>query len=146
MVEPVLITAPNKTKPIQQISKGKQSLLSGLDSQWNQWERSVHKCKKAQRQSTGTSWSYLKGPDWPHQASRTTQASLIVVHVGTNDITNNVDTEEMLQALVNDVHKESPDMEIAISRVVTRKDRPAMDKEVVNLNSRLKNLCARNHL
>ena len=31
--------------------------------------------------------------------------SLIVVNVGTNDITNNVDTEEMLQTLVNDVKK-----------------------------------------
>ena len=65
---------------------------------------------------------------------------------GTNDITNNVDTAEMLQTLVNDVNKESPDKEIAISGLVTRKDKPGIEKKVSNLNSPLKNLCARNQL
>ena len=72
--------------------------------------------------------------------------SLIVVHVGTNDITNNVDTEEMLQTLVNDVKKESPDTEIAISGLVTRKDKPGIEKKVSSLNTCLKNLCARSQL
>ena len=72
--------------------------------------------------------------------------SLIVVHVGTNDITNNVDTEEMLQTLVNDVKKESPDTEIAISGLVTRKDKPGIEKKVSSLKSCLKNLCARSQL
>ena len=62
------------------------------------------------------------------------------------DITNNLDTEEMLQTLVNDVKTESPDTEIAISGLVTRKDKPGIEKKVSNLNSRLKNFCARNKL
>ena len=52
----------------------------------------------------------------------------------------------MLQTLVNDVNKESPDTEIAISGLVTRKDKPGIEKKVSNLNSRLKNFCARNQL
>ena len=50
---------------------------------------------------------------------------------------NNVDTEEMLQTLVNDVNKESSDTDIAISRLVTRKDKPGKEKKVVDVNSRL---------
>ena len=61
---------------------------------------------------------------------------LVVVQVGTNDITNNVDTEEMLPTLVNDMNKKSPDTEIAISVLVTRKDKPGIEKKVSNLNSR----------
>ena len=52
----------------------------------------------------------------------------------------------MLQTLVNDVKKESPDTEIAISGLVTRKDKPGIEKKVSSLNTRLKNLCTRNQL
>ena len=52
----------------------------------------------------------------------------------------------MLQTLVNDVKKESPDTEIAISGLVTRKDKPGIEKKVSSLNTCLKNLCARSQL
>ena len=52
----------------------------------------------------------------------------------------------MLQTLVNDVKKESPDTEIAISGLVTRKDKPGIERKVSSLNTRLKNLCARSQL
>ena len=50
----------------------------------------------------------------------------------------------MLQILVNNVNRESPETETAISRLFTRKEKPGIEKKVANLNSRLKNIFARN--
>ena len=107
-------------------------------------------CLKMQK-DTSSMYAHILEPMYDHiKPVVRRKPSLVVVHVGTNDITNNVDTEEMLQTLANDVKKESPDTEISISELVNRKDieenREGIEKKVANLNSRLKNLCARNQL
>ena len=95
------------------------------------------------RAHLGDTSRYLIGQIKPI-ARRNTR--LVILHVGTNNITNNVDTEEMLQTLVNNVNKESTETEIAISGLVTRREKPGIDKNVVELNSSSKNLGARNQL
>ena len=63
--------------------------------------------------------------------------SIIICHVATNDITNNVDTN--YQVVMEKIIKKSPSSKIAISSVIKRIDRKHLD-EVTALNEKLKKL------
>ena len=72
--------------------------------------------------------------------------NLIIFHVGTNDITNNVDTIANYQVVINKIIKKSPQSNMAISSVIKRLDRKNIDKKVITLNEKLKKLCEENHI
>ena len=71
---------------------------------------------------------------------------LIIIHAGTNDITRKSDTIPNLQAIVNRIKKKSSNTKIAISSLITRKDRRNIENEVVKLNNELKAFCDENLL
>ena len=71
---------------------------------------------------------------------------MLLVHVGTNDLTNSVDTIENLDKLFKYIHDESPETKIAMSSVTTRLDRKGLDKKVTTLNTNIAKLCTENEL
>ena len=71
---------------------------------------------------------------------------ILVVHVGTNDLTNSVDTIENLSKLFKYIHDESPETNIAMSSVTTRTDRKGLDNKVTTLNINIAKLCSENEL
>ena len=65
----------------------------------------------------------------------------IIIHVGTNDITNNVNTVENLRKIVNMILEESPGTKTCISSVTKRTDKKGLETKIKNLNIKLKNFC-----
>ena len=65
----------------------------------------------------------------------------LVVHVGTNDITNNVNLLTNVKKIFNKVSKELPSTSIAFSSIINRKDKTNIQKTLTDTNARLKNFC-----
>ena len=57
----------------------------------------------------------------------------LIVHVGTNDITNNANLLSNVKKIFNKVSKESPSTSIAFSPIINRKETFACKKELVSL-------------
>ena len=69
------------------------------------------------------------------------QRDVIIIHSGSNDISSNdADTIDNLQSIINKVKKQSSHTKLAISFILTRKDVNGYDRKVVELNSKLKML------
>ena len=71
---------------------------------------------------------------------------LVLFHFGTNDITNEVNTEEHMQKAIDHLRKESPNTDIAVSLCTKRFDRPGIDKKITSCNKVLRDICSRNNL
>ena len=69
---------------------------------------------------------------------------VLIVHVGTNDITNDIDTITNLQTIVNRVKKKSSHSKLIISSLVQRRDKENMENKVTKLNNELKSFCDEN--
>ena len=69
---------------------------------------------------------------------------IIMCHAGTNDLTNKIDTLTNCQTIVNKIKKKSLHAKIAISSLITRKDKPGYDEKVKLLNAELKKFCDEN--
>ena len=65
----------------------------------------------------------------------------LVVHVGTNDITNNVNLLTNVKKIFNKVSKELPSTSIAFSSIINRKNKTNIQKTLADTNARLKNFC-----
>ena len=65
----------------------------------------------------------------------------LIVHVGTNDLTNNVNLLTNVKKIFNKVSKESPSTSIAFSSIINRKDKTNIQKTLTDTNARLKNVC-----
>ena len=72
--------------------------------------------------------------------------SKIILHVGTNDITNNVDTVSNLRNILELVRKDSPQSTIAISNVIIRADKKDMSEKVRSLNLKIEELCHKENI
>ena len=66
---------------------------------------------------------------------------LIIIHIGTNDVTKNVDTIINLQTIINRVKKKTATTKIVISSILQRHDRPNIENKVTTLNQDIKTLC-----
>ena len=68
--------------------------------------------------------------------------SCVIIHSGTNDLTQGIDTIENMKSIIEETRQESPDTEIVLSTVIIRKDKQALDKKlnVKELNTKIKNL------
>jgi len=67
---------------------------------------------------------------------------VLIIHVGTHDITSEVDTRPNISHIVRQVQRKSPNTKIAISSVIGRHDRPTIEKDVARINYDLFTLCA----
>ena len=65
----------------------------------------------------------------------------LLVHAGTNNITNGKNLLNNVKKIVKQVKKLSPNTKVAFSNIVTRKDKKDICKTVQDTSSRLKNYC-----
>ena len=65
----------------------------------------------------------------------------IMIHVGTNDITNRVNLLNSVKKIVKQVSNISPTTTVAFSSIIIRKDKKHVEKPLTDTNTRLKNYC-----
>ena len=68
----------------------------------------------------------------------------LIVYVGTNDLTNNVNLLTNVKKIFNKVSKEFPSTFIAFSSITNRNDKTTIQKTLTDTNARLKNFCMQN--
>ena len=68
----------------------------------------------------------------------------LIVYVGTNDLTNNVNLLTNVKKIFNKVSKEFPSTFIAFSSITNRNDKTTIQKILTDTNARLKNFCMQN--
>ena len=62
----------------------------------------------------------------------------LIVHVWTNNLTNNVNLLTNVKKIFNKISKESPSTSIAFSSIINRKDKTNIQKTLKDTNARLK--------
>ena len=62
----------------------------------------------------------------------------IIIHAGTNDITNGMNSLNSVKKIVKDVKKSSPNTKLVFFSILIRKDKKGISKKVTDINSRLK--------
>ena len=62
---------------------------------------------------------------------------IIIVDAGTNGITNNTKSFENYKKITDTIQSKLPDCKYTIRNVIIRKDKPEIEKKVVEFNSRL---------
>ena len=73
--------------------------------------------------------------------------NLIIVHAGTNDLTNDrVNTIDNWNEIIKSAKRESPDTEIVFSTLTIRKDRVGMPKRVKAVNNKIREFCEKNNV
>ena len=70
----------------------------------------------------------------------------LIVHAGTNDITNGINSLNCAKKIIKKVKQISPNTKVVFSGLITRKDQKDLGKKVVEVNSRLKNFCAQKNI
>ena len=69
------------------------------------------------------------------------QPESVIIHVGTNDLTNGTNMLNNAKKIVKELTTKLPKVKIAFSELITRKDKKNLDKNVTETNKRLKNYC-----
>ena len=90
----------------------------------------------------GTSEMVLKNID----ETLKSKPDCLIVHVGTNDLTNGINLLNQAKKIVKQVKKASQNTKIVFSSIITRKDRKNIDKKVSEVNSYLKNYCSQKNI
>ena len=70
----------------------------------------------------------------------------IIIHAGTNDITNGINYLKNVKTLVKMIGEESPSTKLCLSGVVKRFDIQSREHLVEDINKRLKNYCSQNKI
>ena len=70
----------------------------------------------------------------------------LLVHVGTNDLTNNMNLLNSVKKMVKKVKNPSPNTKLVFSSVILRKDKKDISKKVGETNQRLKNYCKQKNI
>ena len=65
----------------------------------------------------------------------------LIVYVGTNDLTNDINLLSNVKKIVNKTNKTSPNTVLTFSSIIFRKDKKNLEKTRADTNSRLKNFC-----
>ena len=68
---------------------------------------------------------------------------LIIIHIGTNDLTKKVDTIPNLQSIINRIKKKSAATNLVISSIL-RRDHPDIEEKVIARNKDIEKLCDEN--
>ena len=66
----------------------------------------------------------------------------LIVRVGTNDLTNDINLLSNVKKIVNKTNKTSPNKVLTFSNIIFRKDKMNLGKTRADTNSRLKNFCS----
>ena len=132
----------NNVKHKQHFNKPKaivigDSIVSGLDQ--STFSGSPYNVK-IHPESGSTSWDMLH-----YMTPRICKKpSVAILHVGTNDITNGVNTVDNLKSIVNLIKEESPDTKLILSSVTFRADQKGIKQKVEALNKSIKDFCTSN--
>ena len=70
------------------------------------------------------------------------QPKSLIVHVGTNDLTNDFNPLNNVKKIVNKTKKKSPNTVLTFSNIIVRKGKKNLEKLRTDINARLKNYCA----
>ena len=70
----------------------------------------------------------------------------LIVHVGTNDLTNDINLLSNVKKIVNKTNKTSPNTVLTFSSIIFRKDKKNLEKTRADTNSRLKNFCRQKNI
>ena len=65
----------------------------------------------------------------------------LIVYVGTNDLTNDINLLSNVKKIVNKTNNTSPNTVLTFSNIIFQKDKKNLEKTREDTNSRLKNLC-----
>ena len=65
----------------------------------------------------------------------------LIIHIGTNDLTSNIDTVKQLKSTIKSIRDETPHTKIAVSLLTPRNDIQEGKKKVDQLNRKLKAMC-----
>ena len=65
----------------------------------------------------------------------------LIVHVGTNNLTNDINMLSNVKKIVNKTNKTSPNTVLTSSNIIFRKDKRNLEKTRADTNSQLKNFC-----
>ena len=71
---------------------------------------------------------------------------VIILHGGTNDITNDIDTGKNIDKIISTIKKKSSETQIVISSVVTRKDQKNITNKVKELNEKLETISCQHNI
>ena len=71
--------------------------------------------------------------------------ALLIVHVGTNDLINEINLLSNAKKIVNKIKKKSPNTVVTFSNIV-KKDKRNLEKARADTNSRLKNFCRQKNI
>ena len=70
----------------------------------------------------------------------------LIVHVGTNDLTNEINLLNNIKKIVTKTKQKSPNTVISFSNLIIRKDKKNLENLLADTNSRLKNYCSQKSL
>ena len=110
------------------------SMLNGI----NERGLSKHQKVKVKNFSGGTGKKIVEELD----ALVADKPDCLIVHAGTNDITNGINSLNCAKKIIKKVKQISPNTKVVFLGLITRKDKKDLDKKAVEVNSRLKNLSA----
>eukprot|EP00112_Aurelia_sp_Birch-Aquarium-sp1_P005695 Seg1646.15 transcript_id=Seg1646.15/GoldUCD/mRNA.D3Y31 product="hypothetical protein" protein_id=Seg1646.15/GoldUCD/D3Y31 len=71
---------------------------------------------------------------------------MVIIHLGTNDLTNDVDTTKHLKEVVQILKEETPHSKIVMLAAIMRRDRQGMTKKIEELNCKIKAVCVEQRL
>lgn len=71
-----------------------------------------------------------------------TQPDHFILHVGTNDLTSNTPSDEIARNIINLASEmKSEKSDVSISTIITRADKPELNKKGIEVNNHLKEMC-----
>ena len=70
----------------------------------------------------------------------------LIVHIGTNDLTNEINLLNNIKKIVTKTKQKSPNTVLSFLNIIIRKDKKNLEKLSTNTNSRLKNYCSQKNL
>ena len=66
----------------------------------------------------------------------------IVIHCGTNDLENpNIDTVTNIKDIIEEIARSTPETIIAISSIISRYDKPLLNRKIKELNKEIQQMC-----
>ena len=93
--------------------------------------------REQKRFSDGTSEKIIQNVDYLLK----NKPDDVMIHVGTNDITNGVNLLNRVKKIVKQVCDISPRTTVAFLSIIVRKDKNHVGKPLIDTNTRLKNYC-----